>query len=78
MREGDVIVMGTDGLFDNRFNSQLAADAGWIGKSEDRAIGKIPLVGFWLSAILADDKVQYVDPYRVAQRIVGDAYKTAL
>lgn len=31
VQEGDVIVMGTDGLFDNRFEEQLAEDAGWIG-----------------------------------------------
>lgn len=31
VQEGDVIVMGTDGLFDNRFAEHLAEDAGWIG-----------------------------------------------
>lgn len=75
---GDVVVMGTDGLFDNRFNSQLAADAGWIGKVEENPISKIPFVGFFLSGMLADEKVEYVDPYRVAQRIVSDAYKTSV
>lgn len=78
VEEGDVIVMGTDGLFDNLFNSQLASDAGWIGKVEESAITKIPLVGFWLSGLLEHDKMQYVDPYRVAQRVVADAYKTSI
>lgn len=31
VEEGDVIVMGTDGLFDNQFAEHLAEDAGWIG-----------------------------------------------
>ncbi|KAG5502943.1 hypothetical protein JKF63_04716 [Porcisia hertigi] len=78
VQEGDVIVMGTDGLFDNRFTSELAADAGWIGKVEESPIAKIPIVGFFLSGILADDKIEYVDPYRVAQRIVSDTYKTSV
>ncbi|AIN99077.1 hypothetical protein LPMP_252140 [Leishmania panamensis] len=78
VQEGDVIVMGTDGLFDNRFNSELAADAGWIGKVEESPIAKIPLVGFLLSGILADEKIEYIDPYRVAQRIITDAYKTSV
>lgn len=78
VKEGDVIVMGTDGLFDNRFNSQLAADAGWIGKVEESALARVPLIGFFLSGLLSDEKVEYVDPYRVAQRIVSDAYKTSI
>ena len=78
VEEGDVIVMGTDGLFDNLFNSQLASDAGWIGKVEESAITKIPLVGFRHSGQLEHEKKQYVDPYRVAQRVVADAYKTSI
>lgn len=31
VQEGDVILMGTDGLFDNCFPEHLAEDAGWIG-----------------------------------------------
>lgn len=78
VKEGDVIVMGTDGLFDNRFNSELAADGGWIGKSQESLIAKIPFVGFWLSGFMNDDRTEYVDPYRVAQRIVSDAYKISI
>ncbi|KAK7194517.1 Protein phosphatase 2C/Stage II sporulation protein E (SpoIIE) [Novymonas esmeraldas] len=78
VQAGDVVVMGTDGLFDNRFNSQLATDAGWVGKTEENPIAKIPLIGFFLSGFLADEKVEYVDPYRVAQRIVADTYKTSV
>eukprot|EP00758_Cryptobia_borreli_P009549 Tbor_TRINITY_DN5490_c0_g1::TRINITY_DN5490_c0_g1_i3::g.25305::m.25305/K17508/PTC7, PPTC7; protein phosphatase PTC7 len=34
VEKGDVIVLGTDGLFDNRFNVDIASDAGWVGKVE--------------------------------------------
>lgn len=78
VEEGDVVVMGTDGLFDNRFNSELAADAGWIGRPQESVVAKIPLIGFWLRGFLDDEKVEYIDPYRVTQRIVSDAYKTSL
>lgn len=78
VKEGDVVVMGTDGLFDNRFNSQLAEDAGWIGKSNHSVVTKIPLVGFWLSGLFDDEKVDYIDPFRVAQRLVADAFKVAV
>jgi len=80
VRQGDVIVMGTDGLFDNRFNSQLASDAGWIGTVTDSALEKIPVVGFFLSAAFsaADQSIEYADPYRVAQRVVHDSYKNSI
>lgn len=80
VRAGDVIVLGTDGLFDNRFNSQLAADAGWIGTVQESTLEKIPFVGFFLAAAFgaADQKIEYADPYRVAQRVVHDAYKTSI
>ncbi|EPY42099.1 protein phosphatase 2C [Angomonas deanei] len=78
VQEGDVVVLGTDGFFDNRFNSQIAADAGWIGKTEGSAVEKIPIIGFFLSGFFSDDRVEYVDPYRVAQRLVADSYKMSL
>lgn len=78
VEEGDVVVLGTDGYFDNRFNSEIAADAGWVGRTKESVVSKIPLVGFWLSGYLDDDKVEYIDPYRVAQRLVGDAYKVSV
>lgn len=77
VQEGDVVVLGTDGLFDNRFNSEIASDAGWIGKTQESVLAKVPLLGFWLGAFLTNDKVDYVDPYRVAQRMVMDACKAA-
>lgn len=80
VQKGDVIVMGTDGLFDNRFNSHIAADAGWCGKTEESIISKIPVLGNLLSVFFAkyDQEVDYIDPYRVATRLVQDAYKTSL
>ena len=77
---GDVIVMGTDGLFDNRFNTQIAADAGWVGKTEISSLSKIPFVGAMLSTVFAqqEQEVDHVDPYRVATRVVHEAYQTAL
>ncbi|EPY24348.1 protein phosphatase 2C [Strigomonas culicis] len=78
VQEGDVIVMGTDGLFDNRFNSELAEDAGWIGKTASSAVSSIPVVGFLLSGFFSDSRVEYVDPYRVVQRVVADAHRTSL
>lgn len=78
VKEGDVIVMGTDGLFDNRFNVQLAQDAGIIGKSSESKFANVPLVGFFLSGLLDEDKTEFIDPYRVAQRIVSEAFKTSV
>lgn len=80
VQQGDVIVMGTDGLFDNRFNTQIAADAGWIGTVADSILEKIPFFGFVLAAAFAssDQKIEYIDPHRVAQRVVADAYKSAI
>ncbi|KAH9599577.1 PPM-type phosphatase domain [Trypanosoma melophagium] len=78
VRKGDVVITATDGLFDNRFNTTLASDAGWIGSVSGSAIERIPLVGFFLSAFFADEKVAYIDPQRVAQRIVQDAYKVSI
>ncbi|AAZ10250.1 protein phosphatase 2C, putative [Trypanosoma equiperdum] len=78
VQRGDVVITGTDGLFDNRFNISLAADAGWIGHVQGSALERVPLVGLLLGPIFANDKVAYVDPQRVAQRIVQDAYKTSL
>ena len=77
---GDVVVMGTDGLFDNRFNTQIAADAGWVGKTEISSMSKIPFVGAMLSTVFAqqEQEVDHIDPYRVATRIVHEAYQTAL
>lgn len=42
VEEGDVIVMGTDGLFDNRFAEHLAEDAGWIGWLPSNYSGSSP------------------------------------
>lgn len=80
VKHGDVVVMGTDGLFDNRYNSQLAADAGWVGKVKESVLERIPLVGFFIAAAFTqgDQKVEYVDPHRVAQRLIQDAYKNSI
>lgn len=77
---GDVVLLGTDGLFDNRYNSQLAADAGWVGTVADSVLEKIPVVGFLLASAFAagDQKIEYADPYRVVQRVVNDTYKNSL
>ncbi|KAG8347965.1 putative Protein phosphatase 2C Stage II sporulation protein E (SpoIIE) [Trypanosoma vivax] len=78
VQKGDVVITATDGLFDNRFNAALASDAGWIGQVEGSALERVPLVGFLLGPLFANDKVAYVDPQRVAQRIVQDAYKVSV
>jgi protein phosphatase PTC7 len=80
VKQGDVILLGTDGLFDNRYNSQLASDAGWVGTVEDSILEKIPFVGFLLASAFAagDQKIEYTDPHRVVQRIVQDTYKNSL
>lgn len=78
VQKGDVVIAATDGLFDNQFNATIASDAGWIGKVEGSVLERVPLVGFLLSAAFADEKVAYVDPQRVAQRIVQNAYKVSL
>ncbi|ESL06726.1 hypothetical protein TRSC58_05597 [Trypanosoma rangeli SC58] len=78
VQKGDVVVAATDGFFDNQFNATIASDAGWIGKVEGSAMNRVPLVGFVLSAIFADEKVAYIDPQRVAQRLVQSAYKVSL
>ncbi|ORC89604.1 protein phosphatase 2C [Trypanosoma theileri] len=78
VRKGDVVITATDGLFDNRFNTTLASDAGWIGQVSTSALERIPILGFFLSPFFADEKVAYVDPQRVAQRIVQDAYKVSI
>ncbi|KEG13257.1 protein phosphatase 2C [Trypanosoma grayi] len=78
VQKGDVVIAASDGLFDNSFNATLASDAGWIGRVDGSVFERVPLVGFVLSAVFADEKVAYVDPQRVAQRIVQDAYKVSL
>lgn len=83
VEEGDVIVMGTDGLFDNRFGNHLAADAGWV--NADRSTSKnsaflstIPVLGSWLGYAMGGQTVAFTDPYRVARRLVMDASTNSL
>ncbi|CCW64329.1 unnamed protein product [Phytomonas sp. EM1] len=78
VQKGDVVVMGTDGLFDNRFNEELAAEAGWIGHTEGTVLRFIPFIGFWFSSIFKDQQVEYVNPYRVVERLVLDTHKASL
>ncbi|KAF8292024.1 putative protein phosphatase 2C [Trypanosoma cruzi] len=78
VQKGDVVIAATDGFFDNLFNAAIASDAGWVGKVEGSVFERVPLVGFFLSAIIADEKVAYIDPQRVAQRLVQNAYKISV
>ena len=79
VKEGDVIVMGTDGLFDNRFCSQIAADALFVGSSKKSIFDAVPVVGPFLKAFLGGtERTGFADPYRVAQRIVNLAYKNSV
>lgn len=79
VKKGDVVVLGTDGLFDNRFCSQVAMEAGWIGDTEQSPYDGIPIVGRPLKFILGpQQKTQFADPYRVVQRLCSDAYKTSI
>jgi protein phosphatase PTC7 len=79
IQPGDVIVMGTDGLFDNRFNSVLAAETGWIGEVNESILSKVPLIGPMLSYVWnTEEKIEYTDPQRLTQRVVGECYKTSM
>jgi protein phosphatase PTC7 len=79
VREGDVIVLGSDGLFDNKFCSAIGTDAGWLGNHKRDPYEAIPLVGPILKMAMGKDvKVEYTDPYRVVQRLVAESYKVSL
>jgi protein phosphatase PTC7 len=79
VQDGDVVVMGTDGLFDNRFCSQIAMEAGWLGQTPQSVYDGIPLVGKLLKMIMGpQQRTQFTDPYRVVQRLCSDAYKASL
>eukprot|EP00796_Vickermania_ingenoplastis_P009262 gene9262-6513_t len=84
VQEGDVVVLGTDGLFDNRFASQVAAEAQWVAQSSGASsvptkdiYSTVPIVGGWLRRVMGTTAVPYTDPYRVAERIVTDAIHNA-
>lgn len=78
VQEGDVVVLGTDGLFENRFPSEIAAQAGWVGTVHKSAYDSIPLVGGVLKAAFGPDhRMEYTDPYRVTQRVVTEAFQAA-
>lgn len=80
VREGDVIVMGTDGLFDNSFSEYIAQDAGWISSTTnttDSPLSNIPVIGNWLNYSLGNQSLAFSDPYRTAERLVMDAVKNA-
>lgn len=75
VREGDVIVLGTDGLFDNRFCSQIAADAKLIGAGKRSMFDNIPALGQLFKILFEkQEKTGFSDPYRVCQRIVNVAH----
>eukprot|EP00758_Cryptobia_borreli_P009546 Tbor_TRINITY_DN5490_c0_g1::TRINITY_DN5490_c0_g1_i1::g.25301::m.25301/K17508/PTC7, PPTC7; protein phosphatase PTC7 len=80
VEKGDVIVLGTDGLFDNRFNVDIASDAGWVGKVEGTGLSTIPFFRNILNIAFNsfEKEVDYIDPFRVCSRIVQEAYKTSL
>lgn len=79
VQEGDVLVMGTDGLFDNRFCSQIAADALLVGASPKSLFDQVPLVGGLLRYVMGGgtERTGNSDPYRVAQRICHQAHLQA-
>jgi len=74
-REGDVLVLATDGYFDNIFQTKTCEDAGWVGQVDTDPYANIPLVGGLLRSFLGANTITYSDPYRVVQRLVVDAYK---
>jgi protein phosphatase PTC7 len=79
VKNGDVIIMGTDGLFDNRFCSQMAMEAGWVGATEKSVYEGIPFAGRVLKFVMGPrQRTQFADPYRVVQRLCQDAYKTSM
>ena len=79
VQEGDVVILGTDGLFDNRFNSVLCEDAGWVGRVDESMFDNVPIIGpFLKQAMGANYKIEYVDPYRVTQRQVAEAFKVSI
>ena len=77
VKSGDVVIMGTDGLFDNRFNSQLAADAGAMGDNQETILG-VPVSGVFLLPFLSGKNLERNDPFRIAQRILSETTKTSL
>lgn len=78
VREGDVIVMGTDGLFDNRFCSQIAGDAKLIGARKRSVFDNIPGLGQIFKILFEkQERAGFSDPYRVCQRIVTSAYNAS-
>ena len=78
----DIVILGTDGLFDNRFATQICADAAHLGQGAKASVLKsVPFIGPMLDALFSPDihsTNKFVDPYRVVERVVQDAYKTSL
>ena len=77
VQEGDVLVMGTDGLFDNLWSHVIAEKAGTVGFVEASSLGffgQIPVLGYVLKKLFSTPNFVYTDPFRVVQGLVSDAY----
>ena len=78
VKEGDLVVLGTDGLFDNRFNTQLCQNLGCVGHQSDSLFSSIPIIGDMLAKVISiNNRIDYTDPYRVTQREIKEAFKAA-
>ena len=73
VEDGDVLVLATDGLFDNVFNSEIASIAGALGrfKTTETFLDYIPAFGAILSRWMgfAKPDAAQLDPYRVTKQL---------
>lgn len=92
VKEGDVIVVGTDGLFDNYFTQNIAREAGWVSYvNPSDAVAKhknadssgsmhsslSQKLSGWFKSNISNEFLALDDPYRIAERIVMNAWKEA-
>jgi len=79
VQAGDVVMLATDGVFDNRFNTQICENVGHIGEQKLNSWEDVPIIGAMVETIAGTSwKIDYQDPYRVAQREIMLAYKNSI
>ncbi|KNH05493.1 hypothetical protein XU18_3464 [Perkinsela sp. CCAP 1560/4] len=82
VREGDVLVMATDGLYDNVFNSEIATVAGAMGRYDapKDLFSYIPgfgsIIRAWLGLHEQPD-ISLIDPYKVTKKLTMMAHERA-
>ena len=79
VEEGDVLVMATDGLFDNVFNSEIATIAGAMGRYDppkgmwSSIPGVSTVLGSWLGLVQPTD-LSLIDPYKITKKLAMMAF----